>query len=101
MEATPFTIAMVNMKGGVAKTGTVHQLSGAFAKMGLKVLLVDMDPQASLTKGFFGPEATEALPERDTVLALFDDAFDPDPDICADERTDISSCNSGCDPRPL
>ena len=61
MEATPFTIAMVNRKGGCAKTGTTHQLSGAFAKMGLRVLLIDMDPQASLTQGFFGPAATEAI----------------------------------------
>ncbi|OJW05290.1 MAG: hypothetical protein BGO49_31170 [Planctomycetales bacterium 71-10] len=80
MEATPFTIAMVNRKGGCAKTGTTHQLSGAFAKMGLRVLLVDMDPQASLTQGFFGPAATEAIPREKTVVALFDDACDPDPD---------------------
>lgn len=80
MEATPFTIAMVNRKGGCAKTGTTHQLSGAFAKKGLRVLLVDMDPQASLTQGFFGPAATEAVPRDKSVVALFDDACDPDPD---------------------
>jgi chromosome partitioning protein len=80
MEATPFTIAMVNRKGGCAKTGTTHQLSGSFAKMGLKVLLVDMDPQASLTQGFFGPSATEAIPKSKTIVSLFDDAFDPDPE---------------------
>ena len=80
MEATPFTIAMVNRKGGCAKTGTTHQLSGAFAKMGLRVLLVDMDPQASLTQGFFGPAATEAIPREKSIVALFDDACDPDPE---------------------
>ena len=80
MEATPFTIAMVNRKGGCAKTGATHQLSGAFATMGLKVLLVDMDPQASLTQGFFGPAATEAIPREKSVVALFDDTCDPDPD---------------------
>jgi chromosome partitioning protein len=79
MDVTPFTITMVNRKGGVAKTGTTHQLSGAFAKMGKRVLLVDADPQASLTQGFFGPSATESIPEKHTILALFDDAFDPDP----------------------
>ena len=47
--------------------------------MGLKVLLVDMDPQASLTQGFFGPAATENLPPQKTILSLFDDQFDPDP----------------------
>jgi chromosome partitioning protein len=71
---------MVNRKGGCAKTGTTHQLSGAFAKMGLRVLLVDMDPQASLTQGFFGPAATEGIPRDKSVVALFDDACDPDPE---------------------
>jgi chromosome partitioning protein len=39
-----------------------------------------MDPQASLTQGLFGPQATESMPDRSTVAGLFDDAFDPDPD---------------------
>src|SRR3954471_4079942 len=79
MEGKPFSIAMVNRKGGCAKTGSCHQLSGCFAHMGYRVLLVDMDPQASLTQGFFGPAATEALPLAKTALALFDDVYDPDP----------------------
>jgi chromosome partitioning protein len=80
MDVTPFKICMVNRKGGCAKTGSTHQLSGCFAKMGLKTLLVDMDPQASLTQGFFGPAATESLPPQKTILSLFDDSLDPDPD---------------------
>jgi chromosome partitioning protein len=79
MDATPFTIAMVNRKGGCAKTGSCHQLSGAFAHMGYRVLLLDMDPQASLTQGFFGPAMTESFPKERTILALFNDAYDPDP----------------------
>jgi chromosome partitioning protein len=80
MDVTPFRIAMTNRKGGTSKTGTCHQISGSLAKMGMRVLLVDMDPQASLTQGFFGPAATEALPDGKTVLALFDDSLDPDPE---------------------
>ena len=80
MEGVPFTVAMVNRKGGVGKSGSCHQLSGCFARLGLRVLLADMDPQASLTQGFFGPAATEALPPGKTALALFDDAYDPDPE---------------------
>lgn len=79
MDATPFTVCMINRKGGCGKTGSCHQISGAFAHLGHRVLLVDLDPQSSLTKGFFGPEATEAIPEKRTVMALFDDAYDPDP----------------------
>ena len=76
----PLTIAMLNRKGGCGKTSTCHHLAGAFAKEGRRVLLVDMDPQASLTQGLFGPQFTEGLDPRVTVAGLFDDRLDPDPD---------------------
>ena len=42
-------IAIANEKGGVAKTTTAVSLGGVWAEMGKSVLLVDMDPQASMT----------------------------------------------------
>ncbi len=42
-------VAVANQKGGVAKTTTVHSLGVALAESGRSVLLVDLDPQASLT----------------------------------------------------
>lgn len=42
-------IAIANQKGGVAKTTTVHALGFALTERGRSVLLVDLDPQASLT----------------------------------------------------
>jgi chromosome partitioning protein len=77
---TPIAVAMLNRKGGCGKTSTCHHLAGCFARDGRRVLLVDMDPQASLTQGFFGPQVTELLPKGRTVAALFDDAHDPDPE---------------------
>jgi chromosome partitioning protein len=44
-----FVISVSNLKGGVAKTSTCIGLGRSLAKMGQRVLLVDLDPQADLT----------------------------------------------------
>lgn len=69
----PRTVAFLNKKGGVGKTSTVHHLSGTLARRGLRVLVVDADPQASLTQGLIGPDVAEGLDPRDTIAGLFDD----------------------------
>jgi chromosome partitioning protein len=57
------TISIANHKGGVGKTATAHALGAALAGMGQRTLLVDIDPQSSLTNGCDVQAAGSSLAE--------------------------------------
>jgi chromosome partitioning protein len=69
------TIAFVNQKGGCGKSSCCFHLGGFFAEEGYRVLLVDADPQGSLSQGFFGSSVVESLPDHQTIAAAFADDF--------------------------
>lgn len=63
------TIAIGNFKGGVTKTTTAVTLAQGLTLLGHKVLVVDTDPQGSLTT-LFGILPDTEVEEDDTILPL-------------------------------
>ena len=76
MKEKPTVICVVNQKGGTAKTTTAENLGIGLAREGKKVLLVDTDPQGSLSisLGYPRPDDLET-----TLFDLLNKTINEDP----------------------
>lgn len=70
------TIALVNQKGGVGKTASTASLGVGLALQGKRVLLIDFDPQASLTDSMGFKKPDDLYP---TVSDMMDKAINETP----------------------
>ena len=101
-------IAVVNQKGGVAKTTSVANLGAALVKKRKKTLLIDLDPQGSLSKYFdiyvfemkifneeTGNEETveSILPEENTIYGVLQEKASIEDTIQKVDGIDIVPAN--------
>ena len=77
--AGPVTVCVINLKGGVGKS-TISALLArrAFAKLGLDVLAIDLDPQANLSQGLMHNKYRQFLNEqRPSIVEVFSGYLPP------------------------
>lgn len=89
-------IAVSNQKGGIGKTTTTLNFGAALAERGYKVLLVDFDPQSSLTVccGIEEPDELE-FSIYHLMKAVIDDKESPEIEKCIQKmgKMDLIPCS--------
>src|SRR5256714_14855826 len=68
-------VSVINYKGGVGKTTVTANLGADLAARGRRVLLVDLDPQASLTFSFFRVDEWEDQLAADRTILQWYESF--------------------------
>ena len=96
-------IALVNQKGGVTKTTSCVNLGVGLAQAGKKVLLVDCDPQASLTISLGNPRPDELPVTLSNMMGkvLTDQPIVPGEGILHHSEGNDPAAVSGYGPPPI
>jgi chromosome partitioning protein len=68
--------SVINYKGGVGKTSLTANLGAELAYRGKRVLLIDLDAQASLTFSFFKPDEWNSRFAPDKTIKAWFDAYE-------------------------
>lgn len=69
------TVAVINYKGGVGKTTATANLAAELAWRGHKILVLDLDPQASLTFSFVKPDYWQSVLAKDKTIKAWFESF--------------------------
>lgn len=74
-------VSVINYKGGVGKTTLTANLGAELASRGRRILLIDLDPQASLTFSFYRAQEWEReLADERTILQWYGSVLADGPD---------------------
>jgi chromosome partitioning protein len=82
-------IAFANQKGGVAKTTTVSNLASELASRGLRVLMIDMDPQSSLSMTYGARVHEGDATKAPWIYDLLMNEEPPDPNLAVRKVHDV------------